>query len=113
AQLLERQWIVEQGRVDHRSRDCQLPARHRITPPSLARAAGELRRGGLGKEREPFRRARTITQPAVRNTSVPSVAHAAPSIDSAGMSRALSARFTTSASAHSPAYARWPSQPTS
>ena len=42
-----------------------------------------------------------------------SVAHAAPSIDSAGMSQAFSARFDERASRADAAYARWPSQPMS
>src|SRR5262249_26356120 len=82
-QLLERQRIVEERGVDDRARDRQLAGRH--VPPPLARVAGELRRRRLIKEREAFRRARTAVQPAVRNISVPSVAHAAPSIDSAGI----------------------------
>src|SRR5262245_57194688 len=108
-QLLERQRIVEEGRVDDRPRDRQLAARHGITtrPATVGRRPERL--ALLFR----IARRRTIAQPAVRNISVPSVAQAAPSIDSAGISRAFSARFTTSARAQSVAYARWPSQPTS
>src|SRR4030095_10313632 len=89
-QLIERERIVEERRVEHRARDRDFTAVHHydLTPSAAAQAP-------------------------VRHSSVPSVAHAAPSIESQGISHAFSARLTTSAMPQMAAYARSRCQPTS
>ena len=83
-QLIERDRVIEQPRVDDRARDGELVPRHTGSPAVAA------------IDRAP-RVASASTQPHVRNTSVPSVAHAAPSIDIDGSSRAFSTMLMTSA----------------
>ena len=88
--------VVEERRVDDASRDGPLIRceHHAPTTPDRARAGPSQRR----------RTCSPTTQAAVRNTSVPSVAHAAPSMDSAGTSCVLRPMLTSSAAPHVAAY---------
>src|SRR5262245_31560869 len=99
-ELLEGQRIVEQRRIDHASRDRQFIRCQHHAPTAPAATNRPARRDATT--------CRPTTHAAVRNTSVPSVAHAAPSMDSAGMSCAFRPRLTTKATAHAAAYQRSP-----
>src|SRR5262249_55567518 len=110
-QFLQRQRVLEERRVDDGARDRHFAGRHQRAPPSLWRTAAEPwpgRPASANARAAPGRAAAVhtaIAHPIVRTASVPSVAHAAPSIDRAGIRRAFSARFTASAVADSAAYA--------
>src|SRR5262249_24078585 len=99
-ELFERQRIVEERSVDDASRDCPLVRCEHHAPTAPAATIVLVRRTAATCS--------PTTQAAVRNTSVPSVAHAAPSIDNTGTSCALSARLTSSAAPQAAAYHRSP-----